>query len=507
MNNLDKLLLGAGFTALAFPLFSMTGTNGANQMNKQLNVLFITADDLNYNSTGFFGSSVNNVTPNLDRLASQGMVFEKAHVNCSVSQPSRGVLATGMYAHRNGVEGFYHTDKNIPTLMSVLREYGYRVGIAGKVPHSTPVGDFVWDTAVDQPELGQGRDPKKYYEVLRTFVQQSTKENKPFYFMLNSHDPHRPFHGAPDDIKMLNSGIPYPNPSKIYTSEEIEVPGFLPDIPAVREELAQYFSSVRRLDDTVGEVLKVLEEENLLDNTLVMFISDNGISMPFAKTNCYLNSTQTPWIVRWPGVVKSGIRNTEEFISGIDFMPTVLDACGIKIPEHIDGRSFLPILKGEKQTGREKVYTQFYETSAFNRYPMFTIQDKKFGYIYNAWSDGEYQFRNDSQSGIAFKGMVEAGKTNPDIQKRVDLLWYRVPEEFYDLENDPNALNNLVHNPEYAELVQQYRQELLEWMKTYNSEAQNVFEQLIIYSIARQQYMKEQTEKTLERRKQGVRLE
>ena len=314
--------------------------------------------------------------------------------------------------------------------------------------------------------------------------------------MLNSHDPHRPFHGAPDERQLRNSGIPYPNPSRIYTPTEIEVPGFLPDIPAVREELAQYFSSVRRLDDTVGEVLKVLEEEKLLDNTLVMFISDNGISIPFAKTNCYLNSTKTPWIVRWPGIVKPGTRNTEEFISGIDFMPTVLDACGIAIPKHIDGKSFLSLLKGEKQSGREKVYTQFYETSALNRYPMFSVQDKKFGYIYNAWSDGTYQFRNDSQSGVAFKGMVEAGKTNPDIQKRVDMLWYRVPEEFYDLENDPNALTNLVHDPKYAELVKQYRQELLEWMKAYGSEAQNTFEQLIIYSAARQQYMKDQIEKT-----------
>ena len=505
-NSLNKLIAGAGITStLAFPALANVNEKTESQASKPLNVLFITADDLNYNSTGYRGSKVDDITPNLDKLASQGIIFENAHVNCAVSQPSRGVLATGMYAHRNGVEGFYHTNKDVPTVMSLLREHGYRVGIAGKVEHSTPVGDFVWDMAVEQPELGQGRDPKRYYEVFKTFVKQSKKAKKPFYFMLNSHDPHRPFHGAPDDKKMREEGIPYPNPSKVYSPEEIEVPGFLPDIPAVREELAQYFSSIRRLDDTVGEVLKVLEEEKLLDNTIVMFLSDNGISAPFAKTNCYLNSTRTPWIVRWPNVVAPETRNTDEFIAGIDFLPTVLDACGIVAPGNVDGRSFLPLLKGERQTGREKVYTQFYETSALNRYPMFAVQDQKFGYIYNAWSDGKYQFRNDSQAGIAFKGMAEAGKTDPDMQKRVDLLWYRVPEEFYDLENDPDAQHNLVHDPAYTEQVKQYRQDLLKWMQEYGSSAQNAFEKLIEYSDARQEYMEEQVGKTLERRKQRQR--
>ena len=103
--------------------------------------------------------------------------------------------------------------------------------------------------------------------------------------MLNSHDPHRPFHGSKADLNMKKNGTVYPSPSRIYSTKEIEVPGFLPDIPAVRTELAQYFSSVRRLDDTIGAVLKVLKEEGILDNTLIVFLSDNGISAPFAKTN------------------------------------------------------------------------------------------------------------------------------------------------------------------------------------------------------------------------------
>lgn len=488
--NVSKFIIGAGISSfMVIPVQAKKTLSEKSQKN--LNILLITADDLNYSSTGFWGSKVPDITPNLDKLAAQGMIFKNSHVNCAVSQPSRAVLATGMYAHRNGVEGFYHTEKNIPTVMSVLRDNGYLVGIAGKVSHSTPIKEFKWDVAVDQPDLGMGRNPQRYYEVFREFVVNAKKNKKPFYFMLNSHDPHRPFHGSKADLNMKKNGTVYPSPSRIYSTKEIEVPGFLPDIPAVRTELAQYFSSVRRLDDTIGAVLKVLKEEGILDNTLIVFLSDNGISAPFAKTNVYLNSTRTPLIVSLPGVVKPGTRNSEEFISGIDFMPTVLDICGIDIPNNVDGKSFLPLMKGERQDNRTRVFTQFYETSGKNRYPMFAVQDNKYGYIYNVWSDGKYQFKNDSQGGIAFKGMVTEGKTDFDIQKRVDLLWYRVPEEFYDLENDPNALNNLVNDPAYFDTIANYRKELLTWMKQYESNATDVFEKICEYNDSRYKYMKE----------------
>ncbi|MDR2498989.1 MAG: sulfatase [Tannerellaceae bacterium] len=481
-----KLLGGA---LLAAALLLSDNIRAQESQAPALNILLITADDLNFSSAGFRGSAVANITPNLDRLSQQGMIFRHAHVNCAVSQPSRAVLATGMYAHRNGVEGFYHTQADIPTLMSVLRDRGYMTGIAGKVPHSTPVESFKWDRAVDQPELGQGRDPQQYAQVLRSFLRDAKQGRKPFYFMLNSHDPHRPFHGSEADERMRSQGIPYPPPSRIYTPEEIEVPGFLPDIPDVRTELAQYFSSVRRLDDTVGAALRVLDEEGLSESTLVMFLSDNGISAPFAKTNCYMNSTRTPWIVRWPGVVQAGSDNESDFISAVDFMPTVLEACGIDIPPNVDGRSFMPLLRGEAQANRSQVFTQFYETSARNRYPMFAVQDAKYLYIYNAWSDGQYRFLNDSQGGIAFKGMVKAAETSPQIHDRVQMLWYRQPEELYALETDPDATRNLVADPSRKQALEQYRQSLANWMEQYGSSALESYKRFVDYSQSRSQYM------------------
>jgi N-sulfoglucosamine sulfohydrolase len=260
-------------------------------------------------------------------------------------------------------------------------------------------------------------------------------------------------------------------PSRVYQSEEVQVPGFLPDIPDVHKEIAQYYSSVRRCDDTVGEVMRALHESGLAENTLTMFLSDNGMALPFAKTNCYLHSTRTPWIARWPGKIKPGTMDNQHFISGIDFMPTVLDAAGLTQTKGMDGFSFLPTLFGQQQANRDNVFTQFHQTSGRNRYPIRCIQNKRFGYIFNPWSNNERVFKNESQSGLTFKAMQAAAKTNPKIAARVKLFQYRVVEEFYDFANDPDALHNLIDNPKYKKELDKMRKELLNWMKRTNDSA------------------------------------
>ncbi len=197
----------------------------------------------------------------------------------------------------------------------------------------------------------------------------------------------------------------------------------------------------------------------------MMFLSDNGIALPFAKTNCYLSSTRTPWIVRWPGVVEPGTVDTEHFISGIDYMPTILDAVGLPCVPGMDGTSFVPLLTGASQQNRDRVFTVFHETSAKRRYEMRCVQNKKFGYIYNAWSDGQTVFKNESQSGLTMNAMKRAANTDPNIAARVELFLYRVPEELYDFENDPDALRNLADDPVYKGQLKQMRQELLTWME------------------------------------------
>ncbi|MHC4727818.1 MAG: sulfatase family protein, partial [Planctomycetota bacterium] len=397
--------------------------------------------------------------------------------------------------------GFQPINTSVPTLQESLQRGGYLNGILGKVSHLAPKEKFKWVMDRDMGELGQGRDPKLYYKFAGDFFQQAANNDRPFFLMANSHDPHRPFHGSLQERnkfkKTLKNITP---PSRVYRDEEICVPGFLPDIPNVRKEIAQYYSSVRRCDDTVGAVLRALRESGLENNTLTMFISDHGMPLPFAKTNCYLHSTRTPWIVRWPGKIKPGKLDNRHFISGIDFMPTVLDAAGLDAPEGMDGNSFLSVLFGKKQAAREQVFTQFHQTSGKNRYPMRCIQNQRFGYIFNPWSDGERIFKNESQSGLTFKAMQAAGKMNPKIANRVKLFQYRDVEEFYDFANDPDALHNLSDDPEYKKELDKMRKELLNWMKQTNDPALEALENRSS-SIALKKFMAEQDAKSGKKKK------
>lgn len=431
------------------------------------NVLLITADDMGDNAPGCFGGRVPDITPNIDRLASEGMRFTRAHVTCAVCMPSRETLMTGRYPHNHGGQGFNPIRTDVPTLQECLRGAGYRNGILAKVEHLQPPQKFPWDFERGWIELLAGRDPRLYAEAAAAFFTQCAAEGRPFCLMANSCDPHRPFHGSADEAPMRkpDGSTYYPPPSRVYRPEEIEVPGFLPDRPKIREELAQYYSSCRRCDDTVGAVLRALEESDQAENTLVMFLSDNGMAFPFAKTNCYLRSTRTPWIVRWPGRVAPRSTEDRHFISGIDFMPTVLEALGVPAPEGMDGRSFLPLLRGETQPGRERVYTVFHATSAKNEYPMRGVQDQRFGYIFNAWSDGRREFKNESQSGLTMNAMREAAESDAQVAERVKHFLYRAPEELYDLQSDPDALVNLASREDHREDLRRKRAELLRWME------------------------------------------
>ena len=434
--------------------------------DKRPNIVLITADDMNWDAMGAYGCPVAGTTPNIDRLAAGGMRFNYAHVTIAVCQPSRSALMTGRYPHNSGGEGFFHLRKpGVPILPDLLRGAGYRVGILGKLTHSTPYADFLWDMSYDMPELGMGRNPDVYYRHTKAFVQDAVSKDRPFFLMANSHDPHRPFYG--NDRKEWYEDVDPPAvpPSKTFDPNEVVTPGFLADLPEVRLEISEYYNSVRRCDDTVGKILQALKEAGAEDNTLVMFLSDNGMAFPFAKTNCYLNSTRTPWLARWPGRIAPGSVERTHLISGVDFTPTALDAAGVDLPAGVDGSSFLPVLLGQRQEGRETVFTQFYQTAAKRNYPMRCVQSRRFGYIFNAWSDGEYEFLNESQSGRTWRAMMNAAEDDPAIAARTALFSYRALEEVYDFETDPNGLNNLVDDPAYAEEINKLRGELETWME------------------------------------------
>jgi len=442
-----------------------------------MNVLLLTADDLNCSTVGVFGGVPGDVTPNIDRLAAQGLKLGRGHVSAAVCQPSRQMLMTGRLCHNYGSMGFSPIRRDVPTLQESLRAAGYLNGILGKVKHLAPEAKFCWDMVVDQPNLKQGRDPDSYRRRAAEFFEQAKTAGRPFFLMANSHDPHRPFHGSDQERNTWGDAADrLPKPSKVYQPDEVTVPGFLPDLPEVRREIAEYCSSARRCDDTVGAVLAALDASGLADNTLVMFLSDNGMALPFAKTNCYLHSTHTPWLVRWPGRIEPGQVDDTHYVAGVDYTPTILDLLGLPLLDQLDGRSFAPLLRDGRQDGREQICTLFDQTSGKKDYPMRAHQTADHGYIYNAWSDGQTVFKNESQAGRTFKAMSAAAGSDPAIKARVDLFLKRVPEEYYDFSTDPDALHNLIDEPAWQPKIREARQALLTWMRGSNDYVLPMFE-------------------------------
>ena len=466
--------VGLGAAALTVTGCKTAFRKFADRPTGRLNILLITADDMNWDTPGCYGKALaDNITPNIDRLAAEGMRFNYAHVTVAACQPCRSSLMTGRYPHRNGAEGFEPIHNDIPTLTEQLHKAGYINGIFTKAGHLAPDEKFCWSVSRSEKAMAFGRDPKKYYQLSKEFFQLAEKNGQPFFLMANSSDPHRPLFEDGDEPDFYNEKQrqEFAQPSRIYKSDEITMPGFLPDIPVVREDVRRYYCSARRCDDSVGEILRALRECGREKDTLVMFVSDHGMPFPFAKANCYLNSTRVPWLVRWPGVVKAEAVDNRHFISVIDFMPTILDAVGLGKPEGMDGFSFVPLLLGKRQKGRDKVFTQFHEGVARKRLPMRCVQNRKYGYIFNPWSDGEKFYSIGYTNRAAWKAMVAAAETDPDIAARVEMFKYRTVEEFYDFENDPDALHNLIDQPGYGKEIDKIRRQLLDWMKRTNDPA------------------------------------
>jgi len=437
-------------------------------MNRK-NVVLITLDDLNYNTLGCYGSPVKGVSPNIDAFCEENIKLTNAHVTIGVCQPSRSVMLTGLYPHCNGARGFEAIDTSCTTLTEVLHWNGYYNGIIGKENHVAPAFKFCWDfyqrTMTDEDNWG--RDPENYYGHVCRFLDEAQREERPFFLMLNSHDPHRPFAGSDGEIKRFGRHV---DCDYMYSPEEVDVKPCHPDLPDIRREMAQYYSSVRRADQCVGRVLDALKERGLYEECVILFLSDNGMALPFCKTNCYLNSTRSPYIFKLPSSMAKGARKeVDVLVNGIDITPTFLEILGLDPIEGVNGQSFLHCLYDNEEY-QDDIFTLFFKTSVNPKtkepgyYPMRAVQDKHYIYIYNGWSDGETEFRNESMQGLTYNAMVEAAKTDPEIQKRVDLYLFRVKEEFFCLDDDRDCLVNLIAAPEHQERIQHFRERMEGYM-------------------------------------------
>lgn len=429
------------------------------------NILLITADDMNWNSVGVYNSTVAGTTPNIDKLASQGMKFDYAYVQIALCTPSRQVMLSGNHSHQTMTRCFTEIERVGPTLPDLLKQNGYFIANINKEQ------DFYdWDKAINENESGQGRDIPFQKRAVEAIMEEAG--GKPWFIMMNFNDPHRPFYESKSEkeselyIELKNKGR-LSTPSKVFKPEDINVPGFLPDLPDIRKEMSEYYSSVRRADDGVGAILKAVKAAGQEDNTIVVFISDHGISMPFSKLNCYQTSLRVPLIVKYPGIIEKGARNDKDIVSAVDLAPTLLDLTGLKVPGHMAGKSFKPLLEGKSQQGRNYTVGYYYRNlRQSNMFPEFAIHMRDWVYIYNPWVDGKKEVHNaDYTHSLTLAAIWNAAETNQFIKKRSDFHKFRIIEELYNVRQDPHSYINLAYDNEFAENVKDMRQLLVNWME------------------------------------------
>jgi len=240
---------------------------------------------------------------------------------------------------------------------------------------------------------------------------------------------------------------------------------------------------VNRFDECAGEILRALRESGQENNTIIVFLSDQGMGSPYAKWSCYPYGTKTPLIIKWPGRIAPGRIDADHVVSSIDLLPTLVEAAGLPSLSGVDGRSLMPILDGKTRIHwRQSAYTCFNYMNYPEYYPMRAMIDQKYVYIWNAWSGGDNQLPA-SQTMANWEpniGIIgKNAKVTPKLAERIRFYRYRVPEEFYDIQDDPGCWENLIAAPEHQVRIQVFRHDLLAVMKTSKDPELNRFERIL----------------------------
>jgi N-sulfoglucosamine sulfohydrolase len=435
------------------------------------NILVFTVDDMDAFSIQFLSRAQPGLTPNLDRLASEGTLVANAHVPAPTCGPSRHSFITGLHPHQNGSYGFYKVSGEIPSLSSLLGKAGYFTAVIGKL---RDYDSFPWDymPPMSGVQNWNNRKPDAHAREVKAAIVRARRAGKPFFIACNTSDPHRPFPGSQQELDEAGDGKsnPYPAMKPFCSAGEVVLPGYLPDLPEIREEYAQYLTAVRRADESLQAVLQVLQGEDVADNTIVIFYSDHGASFPTAKGEVLWHSTHAPLVVRWPGHIPAGVVNSTDLVNVKDLMPTLLDVAGAPLPQTVEGNSLLPLLTRQDSVPvpRQSVFTTWNFFVAGKHYrPCRGVHTDRYSLVFNALADGQWTApKGEPTSGMTWPAMVTAAKSDPEMRRRVDWFRHRDRIELFDREKDPWSLNNVADDPDYASILNEMMSRMEKYMRS-----------------------------------------
>ncbi len=411
------------------------------------NILFITADNLGIGDLSLYGNNTVK-TPNIDRIGKEGAKFENAFVASSSCAPSRATFITGQYPHTHGVNALPHLKfmKFLNPCQDLLPDYfkklGYNTAIEGKW-HVSPYMPTSW-YGYNERLSGITADEHVIQNSERTIDFLKRNKNNRFFFQVNYKNSHRNRYGEYEY-----------NPEFPIDPNSIEIPDYmdLPDWPAIREDVARYFSQNMGMEKMIGEVLQALDDLDLTENTLVLFLSDNGPHYPGMIATLYDRGIATPMMVRWPGKIKPGTK-INNLINSIDIMPTFLEAAGVPVPDSVQGKSFLPMLTGEDRSPtHEAIYAEL--TEHVDYIPCRAVRTHDWKYIKN-YSDNAFGLDMNNHDKWAHKLCELPGQ---------DWKAPRPKEELYDLRKDPYEKNNLAENKKYSKQLEKMRTMLKDYQK------------------------------------------
>ena len=453
------------------------GPVAAEEPPERPNIVVVTIDDMDRDSLSVYGQAAPGVSPNAERLASSGMTFDRGTVPAAVCQPSRQSFASGQHAHRNGTFGFVPLPPTeaIDTLPEMLGDAGYYTASVGKGRDHGPADTYGYDHFIYWGHHWN-REPAYFADQLETIADAAAGSDQPFFAILNTSDSHRPFIGSRQERdlqermpRFLERWVtehplgPDPDPAdyaiefgwtRHYEAADVAVPPYLPDLPATRLETAEYLSSVRRGDRTLGRILDVLDARQLADDTVVIFFSDHGSSLPSSKGDCFPWSNGVPLLIRWPGVTPPGARDGDHFVSTMDLYPTIAEALDLETPDDLDGRSFWPLLSGGAQADRDAVFTAInYFTPGRQVMPMRAVTTADWHYLFQPWAEVlPCRPPTEANQGRSFNAIVAAAADgDAGASAFLDRYLHRVPEALYDLRADPWCRVNLADDATHAE--------------------------------------------------------
>ena len=417
--------------------FSLLGCTEPESEPEELpNILWITSED-NSPFMGAYGDDYAD-TPNLDRLADAGIIYENAYATTPVCAPSRFTLITGTYANRMGTENMrsmYPIPENIRFYPAYLKDLGYHTTNNVKKDYNT----------IDQPEVWDESSQEAHYS--------DRTEGQPFFHIRNLTTTHE-------------SRLHDPIDTLIHDPAEAPVPPYHPDTETVRRDWAHYYDQMTLMDEQVGEILDELEESGESENTIIFYYGDHGGALPGAKRFMNQRGLRVPLIVYFPPKyehLKPEENRTDRLVSFVDFPATLLSLAGIKPPDFMDGKPFL----GEFET-EPREYVHMYRGRMDERYDLTrAVRDKEFLYVRNYMPQriyGQYLwYLWRAPTMQVWEEEYLAGNLNA-IQSQ--FFEPKPAEELYLISEDPWSVNNLADAPAYEDDLQRLREVNTEWVRS-----------------------------------------